>query len=69
MLYIVLETIVDGTIYDFSLKVIDTTLVLALMTRHVDHRSGSSGVNAHDVSVKVAQLSGARHAPIREEQP
>jgi hypothetical protein len=69
VLYIVPETIVDVTIYDLSLKVIDTTLVFALMHRMVDHRSGGSGVNSYDVSVKVAQLSGALHAPRREEQP
>jgi hypothetical protein len=69
VLYIVLETIVDVTIYDLSLKVIDTTVVFALMHRVVDHRSGGSGVKSYDVSVKVAQLNGARHAPRREEHP
>jgi hypothetical protein len=68
VLYIVLETVIDVTIYDLSLKVIDTTLVFALMHRMVDHRSSGSGVNGYDVSVKVAQLSGALYAPKREEQ-
>ena len=70
MLYIVLETVVDVTIHELSLKVIDPTSVFALMaTALVDHRTGGFGVNAYDVAVKVAQLSGALSAPRREEQP
>ena len=44
--------------YDLSVKVSDTALLIALRAQIVDHRGKDSGVNGHDVSVKVARLSG-----------
>jgi hypothetical protein len=59
----------DVIVYDLSVKVTDTTLPLALMPPHGGPPRSGIGVNGCDVSVKVAQLSGAPHAPGPEKQP
>jgi len=60
---------VDITTYHLSAKVIDPTVCSLLCHRMVDHRSGGSRVTGYDVSVKVAQLNSASHAPRTEKQP
>jgi hypothetical protein len=54
----------DISTYHRSGKVTDPTICSLLCRRMVDRR-GSSGVNGYDVSVKVAQLSGAVRAQRR----
>jgi hypothetical protein len=49
----------DITTYHLSGNVTDPTVCSLLRHRMVEHRGSGSGVNGYDVSVKLAQVSGA----------